>query len=323
MRRVIRRPGPVEANQTPDRRSTMLHGARRTAAVALGVAALGLALLTSVPLQAQVRSRLRSTLEPKAPAVTSGRYRIVALGVRVDKETTDDMLERDGKRDEIYVAAGVQHFDRRDRRVIALGMARTQIMGDVNGFPTRLQAGSASSRGGIRTSDNVPAVADVGSLAGAPSPNTLPLLIWEGDLHDGVDVVVVEPEIWEWDGDPGLFDAWQRTTTWPTIGDPEVQDLIGRQLLGPTPKLVGRDSRLLAEYHAGHDVPIGGSTSPTNGMSYWQINALVVTREAVEKAFRDGSSIGGRPPATLEITRTGYASSIHTYRLYLRVERVP
>ncbi len=54
----------------------------------------------------------------RAPA--SGQYRIVAVGVRVSHQTNDDLLQRDGKGDEVYVAASVQHFDRRSGALIVV-----------------------------------------------------------------------------------------------------------------------------------------------------------------------------------------------------------
>jgi hypothetical protein len=295
----------------------MRRTAMRRLLMMLGSAGLTLAVIQPLPAQTRTQLRSKLALTRTAPVVTSGRYRIVALGAHVDQETTD------GKRDEIYVAAGVQHVDRRDGRMISVGMARTGIMGDVNGFPTRIKAGSASSLGGVRTNDNVPAVPDVASLVAPASSSGLPLLVWEGELHDGIDVVIVQPEIWEWDGNPNKFNAWQGSTARPILGDPDIQNLINQQSLGPTYRLANYDLRDLGFLDMGsEDFPIGGLRGQNDHLS-WKVNAIAVTREAVEKAIAAGSTIGGRPPATMEIMRSGYNQSIHYYRLYLRVERVP
>jgi hypothetical protein len=37
----------------------------------------------------------------------------------------------------------------------------------------------------------------------------LPQLIWEGELTRRQNAVVIIPMIWEWDGIPGLFQAWE------------------------------------------------------------------------------------------------------------------
>jgi hypothetical protein len=252
------------------------------------------------------------------PTATSGRYRIVIPGVRAEAETFDDVFERDGKRDEIYVAAAVQHYDRRDRRLLAQGVARTSIMGDVNGFPARIQAGSASPRGGIRTGDNVPAVPDVATFAGPGPSGAFPLVVWEGELQDAADVLVIQPDVWEWDGDGSLYTAWSGTTGWSTIDDPSVQAQIADQTLGPVTTLGGTEVRWLSVFRAGMDRPLGLARFP--GAAAWRIAAVVVTREAVERAFREAGSVGGRLPTTVEISRTGDDGN---YRLFLRVERMP
>jgi hypothetical protein len=64
------------------------------------------------------------------------------------------------------------------------------------------------------------------------------------------------------------------------------------------------------------DRPVGFTQA---GGPHWRVTGVVVTREAVERAFQAGS-VGGRLPSTVEMSRIGDDGN---YRLFLRVERLP
>jgi hypothetical protein len=82
-------------------------------------------------------------------------------------------------------------------------------MGDTWRLPNRIQAGSASDRGGIITGDKFPPVdrpwLRTGGLNDLRFP---PYTIWEGELRDGQDMVMLTPTIWEWDPGAGFWDGW-------------------------------------------------------------------------------------------------------------------
>ncbi len=286
----------------------------RSSLIVVLIAGLGLGATTSSP--AQIRTRLRRIAPP---AVTSGHYRVMILGARVDQETEDDFLERDGKRDEIYFAARVQQFDRRDQRTLADGVVRSGIMGDVNGFPARMRAGSASPQGGIRTGDNVPAVGDVAAYSAPPVAGGLPLLVWDGTLRDGIDVIVVQSDVWEWDGDPALYNSWVYWTSRLTAADPDVQRLTASRTL----TLDGPRDFELGDLRAGVDRPIAVFKAGSS-KARWNDHFLVLTREAIEAAIQNWSAVGGRPPVTLDRVQRGYVDKQDgVYHIYFRIERLP
>jgi hypothetical protein len=155
-----------------------------------------------------------------------GRFRVTLTGFTVNRQTSDNILEADGKGDEIYVLAETAQYDAhadtrpRDRVSAnpAASMALTTglrgrgnltlrrslasvLMGDINfqNDPPRIRAGSASSVGGLRTGDRYP-TNEPWNLSGAPRADRLPMLLWEGDLHLGRELVIICPTIWEWDG---------------------------------------------------------------------------------------------------------------------------
>ena len=146
------------------------------------------------------------------------RFRVSVVGLTVNRETWDDALERDGKRDEVYIVAqslvygadGVQRSDS--------GVLRSRVMGDPTGRPERIAAGStpanpgvigigASDAGGLRSGDRFPLPFNL--RPSTFSRDALPMLLWEGELvgpssksgHE-TNVAVIVLTIWEWDS-PG------------------------------------------------------------------------------------------------------------------------
>jgi len=278
-------------------------------------------------LEAQVtRLPIRTKAALRSTAVTSGNYRVMILGAHVAVETSDDPLERDGKRDEVYFAALVRQFDRRDQRLLFSGVPQTNIMGDRNGYSARTQAGSASNLGGIRGGDKVPNVPDVGSLKAEPVAAGLPLLLWQGELRDGVDVLVIMPEVWEWDGNQYDFNRWRNQAIPPS--DPSIQNLVAAKQFGPFQSLGGHYEFSLtpAGIAGSYDRPV--KYSRRNSEIFWPINGFVLTRESVEAALSSSAVGTGRPPGTIELERRGDLlwpsnNADGDYWLYLRVERLP
>lgn len=122
-----------------------------------------------------------------------GTFRLELTGFTVNRETYDTLTEGDGKGDEVFIKTSAARVDMRpgygETRVEP--PADTKVFGDINGFPDRIQAGSRSAQGGLKTTDPV-------NLSNTP---TLPLTLWEGKLVQGRDGALIAPMIWEWDGD--------------------------------------------------------------------------------------------------------------------------
>jgi hypothetical protein len=157
------------------------------------------------------------------PARQSGvparaRFRVSLVRFAVNRETWDDALERDGKRDEVYVVAHALVYGVDGRLLSDWGPRRSRVLGDPTGRPERIPAGStpanpglfgigASDAGGLRTGDSFPAdfaIPPAGLRMDAP-----PMLLWEGELvgrssprSSETNVALVVLTIWEWDS-PG------------------------------------------------------------------------------------------------------------------------
>jgi hypothetical protein len=130
----------------------------------------------------------------------SGRYRVTATSVYFRNAEADNPGPAigDGKGDEIYLTSYAQVYDRRNGNQLAAGpLLRTPVHGDMSGAGggTRVRAGSATPNGGIATGDDVQ----------LQMPGTSPVSLWEGELRDGIDVVVLRPVLWEFDGNEA---AW-------------------------------------------------------------------------------------------------------------------
>lgn len=149
-----------------------------------------------------------------APLPVSGRYRVVANGFTVVHESFDDQFSRDGKYDEVYGGFTMLHFDRRTGDLLDRDLRRTKVLGDVNNFPTRLRAGTASGTGGLRAGDSYPDAGHAryrGQDGAAPNDQTFPFKVWEGTLTDGADAAIILPTMWEADNEGSTYDAWHQS----------------------------------------------------------------------------------------------------------------
>jgi hypothetical protein len=137
--------------------------------------------------------------------------RVRLLGFYCATETWDHATQADGPRDEIVVKADVQQYDA-NKQQIEQNTFETPVYGfpfSTSGVrviprPNGIQAGTATSSGGIRTGDSVPDDIRVVASARNAFPNRLPLLLWEhngvvGDRLDGH--LLITPSLIEWDGD--------------------------------------------------------------------------------------------------------------------------
>jgi hypothetical protein len=271
----------------------------------------------------------------------SGRYRIVLNGFSVTHETHDDILNRDGKRDEVYGSAFVQVFDRKTQTQIQNPqILKSLVYGDVNGQAGRVQAGTASDQGGIETGDHVPGNYDPGSqTASQPSTQTFPLVLFEGPLTDGSEAVVVRPVLWEWDGDGRHFQTWSQffTSSDPagTIKSSLVQQAITTPGLnfilgGVLPNMSGIQDWNYVTYDigAGQDRPIGMQPNAARAahLPEWTDHILVFTREKIESALSSAYQVGSPGVVGIPLTDANPEGNVAydgDYTMYVRVERLP
>ncbi len=124
-------------------------------------------------------------------------YRLTCLGFRCLKETADDLLERDGKGDEIVLLFD-RAIDSGKGDPKPLPLLETAFFGDVNRQDPGqwIQAGSRSDKGGIRTGDSYPATIQV---APGGMDGNLPKVIWEGQLQQDGPATIIVPAVFERD----------------------------------------------------------------------------------------------------------------------------
>ncbi len=147
---------------------------------------------------------------------TATYFRVVVKGFTCTRETADDMLERDGKRDEIYLSSITNMSDRDNSISSEKIKRRSRVMGDVNDRSKeerRVLAGSAFGKmGGIASGDNIPINEPWKNIL-KPKADLLPFILWEGNLKiDNTNMVWISPAIFEYDGpDDFLTNFWNNS----------------------------------------------------------------------------------------------------------------
>jgi hypothetical protein len=145
-----------------------------------------------------------------------GFYRLQINAFQAEHETFDNQTSADGRYDEIYIGSAAYVNS------TLASIAISAIHGDIGAPPIpmpgapsrvgRVQAGSGSGTGGIRTGDIVPYTTNPGYNPAGPSQTAyrdrFPLIAWEGWLG-GDSTVEVIPSVWESDGDLTAFNEWQ------------------------------------------------------------------------------------------------------------------
>lgn len=304
------------------------------------LAGLALAAGAAAPARAQILPK--PTITQPTIYTTSGRYRVVVQGISVAKETIDP--DRDGKKDEIYVAAAFVLWDRRDGHLISVpDVIRTIEYGDISGKNSgRIQAGTASRQGGLwggNGGDYAPSGFTPASVSTAgASAGRLPLLVFEGGLSDSVEALLVAPSIWESDANPTGFNAY--SNTWKTGGvgkliqSPAVQNQLASTALmsltvpvDPTfqtavtignifaPMLGGFLMEMSALSSTQMDRPIG--LNEYQNVDQYQDRVMVVTREKLKSL-----PVGGGVQLAIPFPEPFNNRLNGLYQLFVRVERV-
>ena len=136
-----------------------------------------------------------------------GYFDVTLLGFTVNRQTRDDLLENDGRGDEVFIRCATLSYDRVANSMGVTTALATKTFGDINRHSgRRVRAGMAGDRGGLATGDAVPA----NPFQPAPADvrgDRLPLHVFGGMLTPGRDEVLIAPTMWEWDdlGDGRTF----------------------------------------------------------------------------------------------------------------------
>jgi hypothetical protein len=292
------------------------------------------------------------------------RFRVTINGFVNNRQTQDDPLQRDGKDDEVFLLSNAYLFkkdgephdhisplrlppDSAPKSLWKSPTVQSLLFGDTNNQPNppRIRAGMASDLGGIRSGDRFPTNTPWQRGGAGLSSNRLPLLLWEGDLVQGQNGLVIVPTIWEWDGQPELLAQWQASLDGALN---QFGGMVGGLLASPAQRATAPIVRdkigvLNAATSTGfmqidktrfdaRDRPIGMTESRDQYVSryYFEPKVLVLTYESAQRAMtsannwtsRDGvrASLGY---GVMPITYTDDAGLDGSYTLFLQIERVP
>ena len=261
-----------------------------------------------------------------------GWFRVTVNGFSVNQETADHALQVDGKRDEVYLRTDTRLVGS-NGQTVAQDDYSSPVMGDTNGFPARVKAGSASSTGGLMTGNHFPT--STPWIRSLPLTNDPPQ---EGQeilppfsagtlkLVDGRNGLVVTPSLWEWDGGRSMFNNFvdamathganaSRLATLVAGSDQDTSDRIYSDLEAALPALKG-----IIEGTVGvaQDRPVGTADAGDNYtfqpkslfLNYDNAKAISETTFArgkgvVSVSYQDSQRIGGG-----------------RYTIYLQVEAV-
>src|SRR5215207_9946668 len=157
------------------------------------------------------------------------KFRVTLNGFAVNQETWDHALEVDGKRDEVFIRYDTRLVNNEATTLLA-SHDRTKVMGDTNGFTDRVQAGSASSLGGLKTGDTFP-TSTPWQRSGSIMFDRPPIKLFEGPLTEGKTGVAITPTIWEWDGGTDIFNSWGQLIV---DNGPEIAQAVANFINGPS-----------------------------------------------------------------------------------------
>jgi hypothetical protein len=285
---------------------------------------------------------------------TSGRYRVTAPSAKFHREEPDYRPRQHGRNNEIIVLSHEQVVDRRNgtrlgNYIRSQGSipanfpyvpftASTPIHGDVNvSHPDligdqhiRIQAGSFAPSGGIQTGDEIniwDSVRRTGRAVVEPS-EYLPFLLWEGELQDGVGVLLIRPSVWlytagpatEWAGPYHRRIEAERSVDFLAL--PAIRDALNQPgIRMPTVPQLVTSARWIADNR-----PFGleVSSNQNGAPATFTDRVVVLTREKIETWLRDA----GTDARTLEVTFRGRMSGANPtpmgeVSLFLKIERVP
>lgn len=260
-----------------------------------------------------------------APRPLASSFRVTLNGYRVDHQTRDDVLERDGVGDEVSLVLDLATVDSSGRfEPRRWGNIFSSLMGQQP--RNEIRAGTGSDRGGLITGDGFPTATPWRRLTPV-NPGIPPNILFEGELTQGANAALIIPTIWEWDNNGplrGTFaDALERDR--PAITS-TVRRLISSSLPGAPESFVlpGSSLGIGNTVSLGHgplglgqvdDRPIGMRT--LDGNYGFTPQALVLTYGSAREAARADFGFGrGVIPVRYQDDR----SLEGDYTLFIHVE---
>ncbi|MCA1592612.1 MAG: hypothetical protein LC754_08190, partial [Acidobacteria bacterium] len=264
----------------------------------------------------------------------SARFRVTINGFACHRPTYDDASQSDGVDDEIYLKAYQILYDLTENR--SQLPAESSVMGDTNGFPTRIRAGSGRSivggNGGFREGDTFPAGGRPWERAATPGGDRPPLHVWEGELDGGRDALVIIPSIWEWDSPVHLNREIENHYTRAlaaTVNDDGFASDVRRFITGGglvTSLIVGGNLRRLFDGVRMMEDTAGAGSRPVGMVdrgAYYAFDppALVLTYDSAMRIATSNNNDLGFGVMQLDFHDAAALRGI--YSLYIQVERLP
>jgi hypothetical protein len=140
------------------------------------------------------------------PAALASSFRVTLNGYRVERQTRDDMLERDGVGDEVTLVLGLATVDSEGRFVPQRwGNIFSSLMGQQP--RNEIRAGTGSDRGGLITGDGFPTATPWRRVTPV-NPGIPPNILFEGELTQGSNAALIIPAIFESDNTSALHAAY-------------------------------------------------------------------------------------------------------------------
>jgi hypothetical protein len=288
-------------------------------AIIIGIAFLGSAVsATGAAVTADNGVDKRAVASPRQAQVAT--YRVVVAGFTATRATWDHALEVDGKGDEVFLSTQIVHRVR-GRRTSADEFA-TPIMGDTNGYPNRVRAGSASALGGIRNGDTFPSPLNKRARPDDDA-EVPPLELWSDELVKGRTAVVITPTIWEHDGAGDVFGGWLAAgkKVLPKVASAADKAISGKTNGGITSwTQLGLSVVSVVWDVAGKpgDRPIGTTTQ--RGKNKFNPKSVILTYQSAKRLAK--RRIGG-VKGLVALQYRDHPDFWGNYTLWLRVERVP
>ncbi|HXQ71307.1 MAG TPA: hypothetical protein VN844_12505 [Pyrinomonadaceae bacterium] len=144
----------------------------------------------------------RTSESTGAPRPLASSFRVTLNGYRVDHQTRDDALERDGVGDEVSLVLDLATVDSSGRfEPRRWGNIFSSLMGQQP--RNEIRAGTGSDRGGLITGDGFPTATPWRRLTPV-NPGIPPNTLFEGELTQGANAALIIPTIWEWDNTGAL-----------------------------------------------------------------------------------------------------------------------
>ena len=256
----------------------------------------------------------------------TARYRVTVTGVQVTATTKDIFDNTDGVGDEISAVVAHILWEQGTNRVISRGAVRGIEYGDINALrkeADRIEAGNAAPGGGLVSRDVVPDGFAPGTSNRTPDARLFPLLVWEGELTDNVNALLVAPSLWERDVTRTSLDTY--VDKWVQGGAAQTLEVAATQLPMPDVMIIqslrspGLPTAFAVADLAAHliDRPLGLTLQPL--ISEYHDRFIVLTRNKLRALESPGQYM------SLAIQ---YAEPLNDpvlgcdYTLELRIERL-